>query len=237
MRMKLYFTLENEKIPIDYRRSIISFIKLSLSEYSEDEFKKYYNQKDNIIKPYAFSVFFKHPQISANEIIVEDKQFEMNMTIENYETAITLYNAFNHQKNKKFSINQNSWKLQNIVLIPEKEIKENKIIIKFQAPLCTRERIENKDYYYSFENEKFEETLKMNVKEQLKITNIPLESVDTLKITPVKAKKVIIKFYEKQIECSTGIFALEGDIELLSYLYKSGIGSKHSAGFGMFQIV
>lgn len=228
MRIKLYFTLENNKIPIDYRRSIISFIKLSLSEYSENEFKKYYNQKDNIIKPYAFSVFFRHPQISAQEIIVEDKQFEMNMTIENYETAITLYNAFNHQKNKKFSINQNSWKLQNIVLIPEKEIKENKIIIKFQSPLCTRERNQNKDYYYSFENERFEETLKMNIKEQLRITNISVESVDTLKITPIKAKKVIIKFYEKQIECSTGVFALEGDIELLSYLYKAGMGSKHS---------
>ena len=228
MRIMLYFTLENNKIPIDYRRSIISFIKLSLSEYSENEFKKYYNQKDNIIKPYAFSVFFRHPQISAQEIIVEDKQFEMNMTIENYETAITLYNAFNHQKNKKFSINQNSWKLQNIVLIPEKEIKENKIIIKFQSPLCVRKREENKDYYYSFENEKFEETLKMNIKEQLRITNISVESVDTLKITPIKAKKVIIKFYEKQIECSTGVFALEGDIELLSYLYKAGMGSKHS---------
>ena len=237
MRIKLYFILENNKMPIDYRKSIISFIKLSLSEYSENEFKKYYNQKDNIIKPYAFSVFFRNPQISAQEIIVEDKQFEMNMTIENYETAIILYNAFNHQKCKKFSINQNSWTLQNIVLIPEKEIKDNKIVIKFQAPLCTRERIEKKDYYYSYEDEKFEETLKMNVKEQLKITNIPLELVDTLKITPIKAKKVIIKFYEKQIECSTGIFALEGDIELLSYLYKAGIGSKHSVGFGMFQIV
>ncbi len=229
MRMKLYFTLENEKMPIDYRRSIISFIKLSLSEYSENEFKKYYNEKDNIIKPYAFSVFFKHPQINAKEIIVEDKRFEMNITIENYETAITLYNAFNHQKNKKFSINQNSWTLQNIVLIPEKEIKDNKIVIKFQSPLCMRKREEYKDYYYSFENEKFEEILKMNVKEQLKITEFPEEIVDTLKITPIKAKKVIIKFYEKQIECSTGIFELEGDIELLNYLYKAGIGSKHSA--------
>ena len=103
MRMKLYFTLENEKMPIDYRRSIISFIKLSLSEYSENEFKKYYNQKDNIIKPYAFSIFFKHPKFNTKEIIIEDKQFEMNMTIENYEKAITIYNAFNHQKNKKFS--------------------------------------------------------------------------------------------------------------------------------------
>ena len=237
MRMKLYFTLENEKMPIDYRRSIISFIKLSLSEYSENEFKKYYNQKDNIIKPYAFSIFFKHPKFNTKEIIIEDRQFEMNMTIENYETAITIYNAFNHQKNKKFSINQNSWTLQNIVLIPEKEIKDSKIVIKFQAPLCVRQRKENKDYYYSFENEKFEETLKINIKEQLKTTNIPVELADTLKITPIKAKKVIIKFYEKQIECSTGIFELEGDIKLLNYLYKAGMGSKHSAGFGMFQIV
>lgn len=229
MRMKLYFTLENEKMPIDYRRSIISFIKLSLSEYSENEFKKYYNEKDNIVKPYAFSIFFRQPQINGQEIILEDKRFEMNITMENYETAITIYNAFNHQKNKKFSINQNSWTLQNIVLIPEKEIKESKIIIKFQAPLCVRKREENKDYYYSFEDEKFEETLKMNIKEQLKITSIPAELVDTLKIVPIKAKKVIIKFYEKQIECSTGIFELEGDIELLSYLYKAGVGSKHSA--------
>ena len=229
MRMKLYFILENEKMPIDYRRSIISFIKLSLSEYSENEFKNYYNEKDNIVKPYAFSIFFRQPQINGQEIILEDKRFEMNITVENYETAITIYNAFNHQKNKKFSINQNSWTLQNIVLIPEKEIKESKIIIKFQAPLCVRKREENKDYYYSFEDEKFEETLKMNIKEQLKITSIPAELVDTLKIAPIKAKKVIIKFYEKQIECSTGIFELEGDIELLSYLYKAGVGSKHSA--------
>ena len=237
MRIKLYFTLENTKIPIDYRRSIISFIKLSLSEYSENEFKKYYNQKDNIVKPYAFSVFLGHPQINGQKIILENKRFEMNMTIENYETAITLYNAFNHQKNKKFSINKNSWKLQNIVLIPEKEIKENKIIIKFQAPLCVRKRENKKDYYYSFESEEFAETLKLNIKEQLKITNIAPELVDTFKIIPIKAKKVIIKFYEKQIECSTGIFELEGDVELLKYLYKAGIGSKHSAGFGMFQIV
>lgn len=237
MRMKLYFTLENNTIPIDYRRSIISFIKLSLSEYSENEFRKYYNQKDNIIKPYAFSVFFKQPKINGQEIIVEDKKFEMNMTIENYETAIKLYNSFNHQKNKKFSINKNSWTLQNIALIPEKEIKEENIVIKFQSPLCVRERNQNKDYYYSYENEKFEEILKMNIKEQLKITNIPSELVDALKITPIKAKKVIIKFYEKQIECSTGTFELEGNIELLNYLYKAGMGSKHSAGFGMFQII
>ena len=56
-------------------------------------------------------------------------------------------------------------------------------------------------------------------------------------MTPITPKKVIIKFYEKQIECSAGTFKLEGNKELLNYLYKAGIGSKHSAGFGMFQLI
>ena len=77
----------------------------------------------------------------------------------------------------------------------------------------------------------------MNIREQVKTADISVELVNTLKITPIKAKKVVIKFYEKQIECSTGIFELDGDVELLEYLYKAGVGSKHSAGFGMFQIV
>ena len=55
--------------------------------------------------------------------------------------------------------------------IPEKEIKENKIVIKFQSPLCTRERNQNKDYYYSFENEKFEiiPVEKMKINKKIKI--------------------------------------------------------------------
>ena len=127
--------------------------------------------------------------------------------------------------------------LENITMANEKEITTEKISVKFQAPLCIRLRENNKDYYYSYENEKFEETLKINIKEQLKITNMPTEIVDTFTIKPIKAKKVLIKFYEKCIECSTGTFELSGNKELLKYLYKSGIGSKHSAGFGMFQII
>lgn len=229
MRFKLYFTLENTKFPIDYRRNIISFIKLSLSEYNEEYYKKFYNQKDNIIKPYSFSAFFKDPKINTEEIIIEDKKFELNISIADYETAIILYNSFNKQKHKKFSINQNSWTLQNISMTMEKEIKTNSITIKFLSPLCVRSRQNNKDYYYSYEHKEFEETLKINIKEQLKITNLPETIVDSFSITPIQAKKIIIKFYEKQIECSTGIFNITGEKELLEYIYKAGIGSRHSA--------
>ncbi len=237
MRYKLFFSLENEVMPIDYRKNIISFIKLSLQNYDELFFEKYYFQKDTIIKPYSFSVFFRQAKIQADKILVHSKYMEMNITIEDYETAIIMYNAFNHQRNKKISINQNSLTLNNITLVPEKEINDSKCIIKFQSPLCVRLRENNKDFYYSYEHENFEDILKLNIRNQLSITNFQKDIVDTFKINPINAKKVVVKFYEKSIECSVGTFELAGNPNLLNYLYKVGIGSKHSAGFGMFQII
>ena len=237
MRFKLYFKLEKEEIPIQYRKTIISYFKHSLEEYNQKYYQKYYNGKDPIIKQYAFSAYYKQQKIEKDKIILEDQRLEINITTSDYETGIILYNSFNKQKHKKYSLNNNSMTLENITTANEKEITTEKISVKFQAPLCVRLRENSKDYYYSYENEKFEETLKINIKEQLKITNMPTEIVDTFTIKPIKAKKVLIKFYEKCIECSTGTFELSGNKELLKYLYKSGIGSKHSAGFGMFQII
>ena len=237
MRLKLNLYLENENLPIQYRKSVISFIKLSLNEYDEKYYKKFYNEKDNIIKPYTFSVFFKSPEFKEDKIIIKDKRIELNISIADYETSIILYNAFNHQKNKKFSLNKNSWTLKNISMMMEKEIADEEITIKFMSPLVVRSRVNRKDYYYSFNDNEFLDTLKMNIKEQLKITNIPKETVDKFKIETVSAKKVIVKFYEKKIETSTGIFKISGDKKLLEYLYKAGMGSKHSSGFGMFQII
>ena len=77
----------------------------------------------------------------------------------------------------------------------------------------------------------------MNIKEQLKITDIPKETVDKFNIETVSAKKVIVKFYEKKIETSVGTFKISGDKILLEYFYKAGMGSKHSSGFGMFKII
>lgn len=237
MRFKIYFTLENLQVPIQFRRSIMSFFKHSLMNYDEKYYKKYYNEKDTIIKNYSFSTYFKQKSIQGEKIILEDNKFELNITTSDYETGIILYNSFNKQKYKKYPLQDNSMTIQNITMMVEKEITSEKITIKFQSPLCVRERKENKDYYYSYENDKFEEIIKINIKEQLKITDIKEEVIDTFKITPIKAKKVVIKFYEKCLECSTGVFEISGDKELLKFLYQSGIGSRHSAGFGMFQII
>lgn len=237
MRLKLYFNLENENFPIQYRKSILSFIKKSLTEYSEEYYKKLYNERDNIIKPYTFAIFFNNPEFRENQIIIKDKKFQMNMSIADMEIAVALYNSFNHQKQQKFSLNNNSWKLENISLINEKKIETGNINIKFMSPLVVRNRQNQKDYYYSYGSQEFLDTLKINIKEQLKITNMPENIVDTFEIKSDNYKKVIVKFYEKKIESTLGSFNIKGDIDLLRYLYQAGVGSKRSSGFGMFEII
>ena len=237
MRFKLNFKLENEILPLQYRKSIISFIKLSLSEYNEQYYKKYYNNKDTIIKPYTFAVFFHNPKFEEDKISIKEKRLELNISIADYETSIIFYNAFNHQKNKKFSLDKNSLTLENINMLLEKTIDSEEITIKFMSPLVVRNHSRDNDYYYSFNDKEFNDILKVNIKQELKITDIPEKLVDNLEINAIKAKKVIVKFYEKKIETSTGIFKIYGDRQLLKYLYDAGIGSKRSSGFGMFQIM
>ena len=177
-----------------------------------------------IVNHIHFPYFFENPKIENEEIVLTKKAFELNMAIQDYEIAVALYNSFNHQKNKSFSIRNNSWNLTNIAMLPEKNITSESIDIKFQSPLVARNRQNKKDYYYSYTNpEKFLETLKINIREELKITDIPPETVETFEITPIETKKVIIKFYEKQIETSTGKFNIKGDKRLLEYLYKAGL--------------
>ena len=237
MRFRLNLKLENKCLPVQYRKNILSFMKLSLSKYNEEYYKKLYNEKDTIIKPYTFAVFFNKPVFNGEEIIIEDKKFNINFSVSDYEIAVALYNAFNHQKNVKFSIKNNSWTLENITMLNEKKIDTESLKIKFLSPLVVRSRENEKDYYYSYEISEFEDTLKINIKEQLKITNIPQEAVETFKINVINAKKVIVKFYEKKMECSVGTFEISGDKELLKTIYQMGLGSRRSSGFGMFEIL
>lgn len=237
MRYKLFFELENKDISIQYRKSILSFFKKSLSEYDNEIYEKLYHAKDPIMKPYTFSVFFRESEFRENRIIVNSKQMELNISIADYEIAVILYNAFNHQRNKIFHLEHNSMTLKNIVLIQEKQINTEEITIKFMSPLIVRQRENEKDYYFSVEGEKFLETLKINIKEQLKLTNYSMDIVDSIKLEKINGRKTVVKFYEKQMEGSIGTFKLFGNKELLNFLYRAGIGSRRSSGFGMFEII
>ena len=51
------------------------------------------------------------------------------------------------------------------------------------------------------------------------------------------ARKTVVSFKNILINSSIGEYILEGNSELLNILYKTGIGSRRSEGFGMFEVI
>ncbi|MFR0823134.1 MAG: CRISPR-associated endoribonuclease Cas6 [Clostridia bacterium] len=236
MRLKLVFKLENPKLDIQYRKGIISWIKHAIQTYDENLFQEIYhaNQK----KTFTFAPILSAPQFEKEEIIMKDNQFSILFSAYNYSHALHLYNSFLGQKFKKFSLFQNSMTLIQLIMIPEKEIVTEKITIKMASPLVVRNhnRETLKDMYYAYDREEFKKYLYINIEEQLQAENLDKHLLEKFDINPVQAKKIVIPVYEKMLECSIGIFQLEGKIELLDYLYKAGFGAKKAMGFGVFEI-
>ena len=63
-------------------------------------------------------------------------------------------------------------------------------------------------------------------------------NLNNFSIVPLDAKKVMShSFAPYKLQGSLGYFKLEGDKNLLNYLYLSGIGARCGEGFGKFEVV
>ncbi len=219
----MYFELEQPQLDIQYRKSMISYIKHALQEYDENLYQEIY--AGNNKKTFTWAPILSNPKFGQESIELQDNNFSILFSAYNYLYALHLYNAFLSQKQKKFSLNQNSMTLKNIVMIPEKIINSNKIQVKMASPIICRNHNQEtrKDMYYSFERTEFQKYIKINILEQMKAEGLDSSLLEGFKITPINGKKTIIKLYEKKIEASIGQFELQGNKQLLDYLYRAGI--------------
>lgn len=236
MRLKLVFQLENNTLDIQYRKSIISWIKHALQQYDENLFQEIYNNNNK--KTFTFAPILSKPKFNKKEITMQDNQFSIVFSAYNYIHGLHLYNSFLKQKFQKFSLNKNSMTLTNICMIPENKIIQSSIKVKMSSPLIVRNhnRETLKDLYYGIDKQEFEKYLKINIEEQIKAENLDTSLLQDFKIIPIQAKKIVIPLYEKMIECTVGSFELQGNIELLEYLYKAGMRCEEGHGIRLVRI-
>ena len=252
MRIKLHFELENKIIPKDYRILILSFIKHSLEKNFEKSYKEIYESKP-IMKFFTFSVYLPKPKIEKDKIELDKNYFNAVFSIYDNKRFIEFYNSFNSmiiknsEENKEHSypLKDNKMKLKNITMENEKIITSNRAIIKFLSPLVVRkheeitinEKRKGKDIYLDFNDSDFNEQLNYSVTRLIK--DLKLNGVNSnIKLEPCKsARKTVVDFKNVLIHSSIGEYIISGESELLNILYKTGIGSKRSGGFGMFDVI
>ncbi len=239
MNLELRFSFEKEVIPIDYRSFMLSFIKHCIEVYDEEIYKEMYHNDDPIMKDFTFSTYLPQAIFNKDSIVLNKKMMIINISNYNMRTALIMYNAFINYYRKKevYKIKNNSFKLVNLYMRKTNDIREDNIIIEMLSPLIARHHVKGQKDIYAIAGDKdFEKIVKENISSVL--TKYKLNfNLETLKVIPLKNKIVNIKLYNSIRPGSLGKFQLKGDSELLNFLYKSGIGSLRSSGFGHFKII
>lgn len=237
MRLVLDMSVSKNTLPLEYRRSIISFIKKALMEYEGGRFySQFYGEC--VTKNFSFGAQLGEVIFKNDCIMLGSEDIKLTFTINNDKEGIVIFNSLMGMRKKKFSLGDDNFLvLEKVRLKKEIEVKTSSVLFKLISPLCLREhnRHNNKDYYYSIKSEKFIEKFKAIVRTQ--IPNELKVHVDNMQVVPIDCKKTVVKHYGQKIEVTIGAIAISADTLLLNHLYKSGIGSRKSAGFGLLDIV
>lgn len=243
-KMRFFLTLELKEpnFPIEYRKTILSYIKNALSKCNNG---KYFEQffKDNIQKDYCFSVLLPKCKFNRSEIQLDKKEVKILFSIEDKEKAgLILFSAFIGQKNKSYPLPGNNFMiLKSINTKKSEEIWNSKVIFKttLGSGLCVRDhdKENNRDNYYVYNDNEFRDKLSIVLYNQALQAGFNEEEAMEIKVNPIQCKKVVVKHYNRYIDTSVGMFEVHGNRRVLQHFYDAGIGSRKSMGFGMVDLV
>lgn len=241
MRFVLTVELQDNKLPIEYRSLILSYIKNTLSKCNDGKyFDKFF--KDTIQKDYCFSVILPKSKFTQNYIELQSKEIKIAFTTDDRSnTGFILFNAFIAQKNKAYKLpNQNYMVLKSINKNKREEIVADKAIFRttIGSAICVRDhnRENNSDNYYIYSDENFSEMLNKVLKNQLIAAGFTEDEAKEVIVKPIQCKKVVVKHYRRYIDTTVGMLQIKAEPYILQYLYDSGIGSRKSSGFGMLDL-
>lgn len=241
MRFNVELFLDNEIIPKDKNRIILSLIKHNFSSYDKDYYSELYEETLNKMKSFTFALYMGNCKFLREEIVIPEKKIILNFSTHNIKDGIMFYNSFLKNKGLKYPIKNNSIKVNKINLNKEKNITENKAIYKTLSPISVREhRGDNKKtWYHSLNNVKGQEIFIDNLKYQLKdeFGEGSILDIEEIEFEVLDNKEVKVKNYDIEVLANICYLKIKGKPYILNYLYKAGIGSQRSIGFGMVDLV
>lgn len=228
--------IDKNEFPKNTTGTYISMMKGTFQNFSEELYKSVYETVK--MKNYCFAVRFTNPEFQKDKIILGDNKFRMYISTNDFSMAVDMYNAFLKIRNKPFALpDDNSITVNRVRLENHDSILKNEIFIKMLSPLLVKKHEGRKDYFYSWENDEFIPLLKQSVNQSVKeLLGVDMSERE-FEIVPYTPKKTVVNCFDMKVTANIGIYKLTGDLDILNFLYQTGIGCKRSAGFGMFEVI
>lgn len=223
MRLRLDFELDTPQMPVDYRRSFISFLKHCLSDVSESYYNEIYGNTDK--KDFTFSLYLNKLTKNGDVFELEDKNIIMNMSFLDDMKGYLFFAAISRQRNKKFTLKNNNMKLISVSKSKEVSHFSECMLFKTMSPILLQYHLKEypeKDHYFSYDEEGFSEFF---------------EFMNKVKFIPVECKKTVTRHFGLDFQGTLGTFMLVGDPYHIEKLYKGGVGNRVGECFGMIEAV
>lgn len=237
--MKVHSEIETEsdKINLDVRRLVVSYLKNGLQRYDKLLFESMYGAGVTKEKNFASDIRLGRVKFLSDCIQLTENKFIWEIATPDYVLGIDIYNALLNMKDVKYpTYKGNNIILKDVRMFNQKHYETESVLIRFCSGLCVRRHAKGeKDRYFLYDDAEFEEQLLCNLKLQLKDSGIT--DFAKFSLTPVNAKKIFSKTMGIIIPNSIGVFRLTGSKELINYLYQAGMGSRRNIGFGLFEII
>lgn len=235
MRLVIDFSMSYNKITTDYRFSCLSYIKSLLNKEYEETFEKMYAEAS--IKALTFNMYFPNAKMGKDYIIVAGKSCKLIISAFDDALLMKLYNACVRHLGKEFTFHGGLLiKAKSAQFTDMLKILGAKIKIKMLSPILVRKHSENSndDEYLTFEDSEFEKYINYSVQRLANACGVVFSPIT---IEPIKAKITSVKLQDFYYRANYGEFILSGARDMLRLLYASGIGSRRSQGFGMFDCI
>lgn len=241
VRFNVELLLENEIIPKDKNRIMVSLMKHNFSSYDQDYYSELYEKTPNKKKSYTFALYMGNCKFLKEEIVIPGRKMVLNFSTHDARDGIMFYNAFLKNKGLEYPTKNNFIKINKISLCREKTITDNEVIYRALSPISVRNHFgDNKQtWYHSLNHIKGQEIFTKNLKYQLidQFGEDRIIDIEDVEFEVLNNKEVKIKHYGIEVLANICYLKIKAKPYILDYLYKAGIGSQRSTGFGMVDLV
>lgn len=242
MRFRVELLLEEDKIPKDKNRVILSLIKKAFSSYDMEYYNDLYEKERNKMKDFTFSLYMGNCKFLKEEILIPSKKISLNFSTYSNKDGIMFFNSFLAIKGTKQSIDNNIITIGKINMVKEKPILNDEVIFKTLSPIVVREHNGKNEqtWFYSLRDNEGQAIFRKNLSYQLRqaLGEESLIDIKNIEFTVANNIKIVkVKNYGIEVHSNVGKIKIKAKPYILDYLYKAGASSKRSIGFGMLDIV
>ena len=240
MRISAVFLMEQNCIDKDKNRIFISILRNILESYDLNIYKKFFDS-GAVRKSYCFALYMKDAEFTRDKIIIPSKKIIFKLSTADLEDAIHIYNAFVQDIRKTFRIKENELKLNKISIEREKNIYDENVVFTTLSPVLIRkhEGDNKKTWYHTLNDEEGRKLFLDNLKVQLveEFGQDRIYDIEEVKVDVLTNKDVKVKNYAIEVLGNLCKLEIHAKSYILEYIYKAGIGSQKSTGFGMLDLL